>query len=459
MAGSFHDYDGDGDITEGVYFELDSLRSQLLGAIQDYAANVAGTAIAYDGQRYPYYFVDADGDGLASPGEASFGNRYRSWTPRLLKAAYNYQYAQKDPGAFAHNAKYVMELLHDSLEDLGQAVSVDLSATTRNDSGHFDPTAEPWRHFDEDGAVKAECARCHAPPSGLAIFLETGANPTEDQPLSYGMSCETCHVGTDFGTDPPRKQVATVTFPGGKTITNPGGDDSFLCMTCHQGRVGKADIDAAIAGGGSLSFMNVHYLAAGGSLYGTEAQVAYEYPGKSYAGKFGHVGPETAECVYCHEVKADRHSFLPTLRDECRLCHQESTPGDITTVRLARGDDYDGDGNTTERLKDEVAALSSALYAEIQAAAATDGNPIVFDPVTYPYFFHDTNGNGVAEPSEVSFGNRYTAWTPKLLKAAHNYQMSQKEPGNWAHNTQYTVQVIIDSIEDLGGDVSTYSRP
>jgi hypothetical protein len=40
-----------------------------------------------------------------------------------LKAAYNYQYAQKDPGAFAHNAKYVLQVLYDSLEDIGADVS------------------------------------------------------------------------------------------------------------------------------------------------------------------------------------------------------------------------------------------------------------------------------------------------------------------------------------------------
>jgi len=38
----------------------------------------------------------------------------------LLRAAYNYQYAMKDPGAFAHNGKYVIQALYDSLEDLGQ---------------------------------------------------------------------------------------------------------------------------------------------------------------------------------------------------------------------------------------------------------------------------------------------------------------------------------------------------
>ena len=45
------------------------------------------------------------------------------WTPRLLRAAYNYQYATKDPGVYAHNGKYITQALYDTLEDMGVDVS------------------------------------------------------------------------------------------------------------------------------------------------------------------------------------------------------------------------------------------------------------------------------------------------------------------------------------------------
>jgi len=35
--------------------------------------------------------------------------------------------------------------------------------------------------------------------------------------------------------------------------------------------------------------------------------------------------------------------------------------------------------------------------------------------------------------------------------AAFNYHFYIKEPGNWAHNTDYMAQILIDSIDDLGG--------
>ena len=59
------------------------------------------------------------GQGAADEGEEAFA----SWTPRLLKAAYNYQWFSKDPGAFAHNPKYVLQFLYDSLKDVGGDVA------------------------------------------------------------------------------------------------------------------------------------------------------------------------------------------------------------------------------------------------------------------------------------------------------------------------------------------------
>ena len=43
-----------------------------------------------------------------------------------MKAAYNYQLARKEPGAWAHNFDYVAQLLYDSVADLGGSVT-DLS--------------------------------------------------------------------------------------------------------------------------------------------------------------------------------------------------------------------------------------------------------------------------------------------------------------------------------------------
>jgi hypothetical protein len=66
MPGSFVDYDGDGDITTGIYTEIANLRGTLMTLIQAYATEVVGTSIGWaDG--HPYFFVDTDGDGTISP--------------------------------------------------------------------------------------------------------------------------------------------------------------------------------------------------------------------------------------------------------------------------------------------------------------------------------------------------------------------------------------------------------
>ena len=62
MEGSLADYDGDGDIEEGIYYELDGLREMLYTGIQAYAAEVAGTPIVYESHTYPYFFIDTNGD-------------------------------------------------------------------------------------------------------------------------------------------------------------------------------------------------------------------------------------------------------------------------------------------------------------------------------------------------------------------------------------------------------------
>ena len=75
----------------------------MLTAIETYAKEVAGAEIKYDTATYPY-FMGAD------------GKAYVNWTPRLLKAAYNYQFSLKDPGQYAHGPKYDIQLIYDFIE-------------------------------------------------------------------------------------------------------------------------------------------------------------------------------------------------------------------------------------------------------------------------------------------------------------------------------------------------------
>ena len=118
-------------LLDGVSGEITTLDEILYAAILDYAANVAGMPIVYDPHSYPYFFNDRNANGELDEGEADYDNRYQSWTPRLLRTAYNLQASQKDPGAYAHNGHYVIQVLYDALEDIGTQVEVDMADMVR----------------------------------------------------------------------------------------------------------------------------------------------------------------------------------------------------------------------------------------------------------------------------------------------------------------------------------------
>jgi len=90
-----------------------------------------GTPIAYNQAASPYFFMDTNNDGKADEQEAQSANRYVKWSPRLLRAAYNYQFVQKDPGGFVHNAKYLLQVTYDSLKDLSNKVTVNMGGMVR----------------------------------------------------------------------------------------------------------------------------------------------------------------------------------------------------------------------------------------------------------------------------------------------------------------------------------------
>ena len=102
--GSFVDYDGDSNTTEGIYYEIPDFKSKLYEAIRNYARQM-GQPIAYSAHDYPYFFNDANDNGVVDQYELGYPNWYRSFTGRLLKACYNYQVSQKDPAGYAHGGK------------------------------------------------------------------------------------------------------------------------------------------------------------------------------------------------------------------------------------------------------------------------------------------------------------------------------------------------------------------
>ena len=460
MVSSAHDYDGDGNVEEGMFYEIQGLQEILYAEIQKYAADKTGTAVVYDTAAHPYWFEDKDGDGSPDQGDSG-AVRFNAWTARLLKAAYNYQVSLKDPGAFAHGNKYIVQLLYDSIADIGG----DTSKLARSDAAHFAGNTEPFRHWDSEeegnGTVPSGCVKCHT-ATGLPTYILNGGTTVVTSsgttaivglgPMTAGngFMCTTCHTDPGGGE---RYAVNSVVFPSGKTVSFGGQDaegnflpdDSNLCISCHQGRESTTSMNNALRGRESdtvdekIRFKNIHYFAAGATIFGGDVQGAYLYEGKEYVGQNLHASPEGKmnKCKDCHDV----HALEPKV-EACATCHDTTDP---TTIR--RSDvDYDGDGDMTEGIKGEIDTLAEALYAEIQRYAEAHGGTIEYNTVAYPYFFG-------------ADGEAYATWTPNLVKAAFNYQYIHKDPGMYVHNPKFVMQFLIDSIESLGGDVSVYTRP
>ncbi len=313
-------------------------------------------------------------------------------------------------------------------------------------SGHADQESRSFTNWDENDppVVPATCAKCHSAFGYLSYLGEDGSEPysvDSEVPIGSVVSCYVCH-------NPSAHEKDEAIFPSGAEITGLG--EVANCAECHQGRQSGLSIVNATMNmpddevNEDLSFINVHYKVAAATRYGSDVTLGYEFPGMDYVGFYPHVA-DYQQCTDCH----DAHSLGITATD-CAACHpMVSDLANLRDIRMSDTPDFDGDGNTTEGLYYEMTNIHSMLYAAIQAYAdEVIGQPIVYGK-QFPYWFNDTNANGIADEDEINFGNRYVTWTPRLLRATYNYQIVNMDPGGFMHNARYLIQIMIDTMADL----------
>ena len=305
-------------------------------------------------------------------------------------------------------------------------------------SPHARADSESFTHWDEEGEIPEACATCHSGIGFRDFIGADGSEPGLEHPIPTGsvVDCETCH-------NPVAENMSSVTFPSGEMVGEL--ESEAICMTCHQGRESTVSVDAAVADmdldtvNPELGFINVHYAVAGATQLGSVVHGGYEYAGKTYMGRFEHV-PPFSSCIECHDPHA-----LTVEVEQCTACHDVS---ELSAIRTSTSD-YDADGDTSEGIRAEIAALHAMLDEAIRLYSTEVAEaPVVYAPA-YPYFFADSNANGTADEGEAAFPNRYQSWTPRLLRAAYNYQFVKQDPGAFAHNPHYAIQILFDSIESL----------
>ena len=308
-------------------------------------------------------------------------------------------------------------------------------------SPHGDRASEAFTHWNEDGEIPGTCAVCHS-STGLVDYV---AGPmttpgTIDHPVDLGttIDCVACH-------NKSASSLAAVPFPSGVVVEAFGS--SAICTVCHQGRASSQTVETRTANMdddtvvGDLGFINIHYKPAASTMMGGIARGGFEYPGKTYKGRFAHV-PDLNTCTQCHNP----HSLEVSI-DTCKTCHKDAKA--FADIRISSAD-FDGNGNTTEGIAAPILAMHARLGEAIQLyASEVAGASIAYSTESYPYFFTDTDADGTASPGESIFPNRYQSWTPRLVKAAYNYQLVAKETAIYTHNPHYALQLLYDSLENL----------
>ncbi|MBW6392310.1 hypothetical protein [Billgrantia antri] len=306
---------------------------------------------------------------------------------------------------------------------------------------HGDYRSPAFTHWNAEGEVPTTCATCHS-EAGFIDYLGADGSTAGvvDAPaaINVPIGCASCHTSAAHELD-------EVAFPSGVSVAALG--ESAVCSVCHQGRASTdtvaeriegLDEDAVVS---ELGFINVHYAVAAATMHGAHVRGGFQYAGRDYVGRFHHV-PSASTCTSCHDPHTTEVATEP-----CLTCHRGVD--EITAIRTRHGD-FDGDGDTAEGIHGEIETLRTRLGEAIfRYAAEVSGEPIGYAAATFPYFFLDTDGDGDISADEAVFPNRYQSWTPRLLKAAYNFQFSKKDPGAYVHNSGYVLQLLHDSLASL----------
>lgn len=540
------DIDGDLNAHESLRDEINGLGEVLYSTIRAYATEVAGASICAADNRYYYdngQFGATASNGVCEEGEfknqveasCSVGNpgeykdkatceaasgvwtdavsnQYTRFTPRLLAAGFNYLMFQSDRGAWAHNPRYVIEVLSDTILDLniGLGASAITTPVKRAFNGHFggaedaSPYAAMTYHAASNppmGFTSGACYQCHGGTAGLAEYLANptapawpSAAPEPNQSSAYtayqvnALQCSVCHT---YGADMKGiKAIETAYFPGQKAIDaeNTNGvvlvaaadapKGFTLCATCHSGRENMASIVKKIGdkepGDFSLSVSNPHYLGAAGIMLGDEAKMMFQYPDKSYTGKPAfwnaetngnapgpHGSPHGAACTGCHDPKGTAHTFEITVAD---MTVDDPATTDVNEAgKCGECHTLTGHGDySLLPIEHHFNTAKAEVLAAIRAYATTNkdlirtalSNPdfetVCFNATKHPYFYVETSAGCST--------SQFNKADSKLLAAMFNYLWMDKAKGAWAHNEFYVLQVAYDTIEDLDG-TPTFDRP
>jgi len=453
------------------------------------------TATTSGGTIIEGYVIRKSGNNAKNPCYDCHGHEFKANTRALADHPERGATTYTDWAQSAHAGKLLTNKIAASLGKSGKA---QVDAVMR--AGVTEVSGAAWSHYDWDSSSRTSCQRCHT-STGASNFMKnpsvmnqtTGAwisgydpsqtfvsgnserndalndfthlsgwsrNSSTGAITSSGQNellyCWGCHEkagngklytpGARLETYAAVNSTATGTTGTPVTVAYPDVSGSNVCMTCHLGREIGDTIKAITDADGVLGFVNSHYLAAGGQLFGKSG---YTYTGRDYVAVpyFAHdkigtaAAPGTGSngpCVGCHMTSPNKHKFTnvsssadglkKTITSSlCATCHNGIYAFSDTSL-------------VTE--EEEYEAALAALDAVLQVKG------IYFYKGANPYFFTAPYVVGGTNTSYTNWAGPFgiPAWKD-VMGASFNLNLLAHDPGGYAHNRIYVKRLIWDSID------------
>jgi hypothetical protein len=387
-----------------------------------------------------------------------------------------------------------------------------------------------WAHYNWSQASRTACQRCHT-TTGFVAYADALRSGNTQRALDINaglvslvtattnfkpemLKCNGCHTDNRGTLRNPGPITANYDYvSGGITYAKashsyPDLAGSNVCMTCHVGReIGdtvKGLIDSALASAGTISidfsnqsFINSHYLTAGGQVF---TVTGYEFEGRPYNNipEYRHdkIGtPATQQlspyvntgsngpCIGCHMSRPNKngnHLFLPVSRstttigqvtgiasEVCFNCHGPS-PTVILDMVNEEKQLFTG---AMEALRDRLLSQRQYLFAPYSPyfyVAANGFNSSYVESglcnQNLPIKNWQTGGtsafvwDAVKKSCTSSAVTAGTAGTGKNnMGAAFNFNLLEHDPGAYVHNRMYVKRLIYDSIDWADDGIMNYS--
>ena len=385
--------------------------------------------------------------------------------------------------------------------------------------------SEAWAHYDWDAANRQSCQRCHT-ATGAMNYMKNPAtynaanndfthlsgwakNATTGVITSSGQNemlyCWACHANNSGALRNPgaisEVYEGTVAAPLVK-VDYPNVNGSNVCMTCHLGRETGAVVKTK-TGFNNLSFVNSHYLAAGGSVFG---QIGYTFGDRNYSIPAGdtHVKIGTGTtgsavvdanytngpCVSCHFDSNDgSHTLSPlteyavgdvSLNPVCvnTGCHPTRGAGtNAETTWLGTDTIAATLQGSTHKARYQAALEALKVQLDAKGLFFSNDNPYFFTaPYNDEYTEEGDCTDNLAVKNWQTGGTSTFTWNATTSRcdsaanvagtvgtgmnnmgAAFNYNVLEHDPGGVAHNRRYTRRLIYDSIDWLDDGNLNYS--